>query len=104
MQLEVSELLPQGSLACGSHSFTATLLIDPLMSVLRFVGFFFDIPCLDFCLIWCICFVIGVSYDLLFGKTPFWVYFSPSSLGRFREQFSGANFGFVDSWSVSVDR
>ena len=42
---------------------------------------------LDFCLIWCICFVIGVSCDLLFGKTPFWVYFSPSSLGRFGNNF-----------------
>ena len=52
VQLEVSELLPQGSLACGSHAFTATLLIDPLMSALRFVGFFLRYPCLDFCLIW----------------------------------------------------
>ena len=52
VQLEASELLPQGPLACGSHAFTATLLIDPLMSALRFVGFFFDAPCLDFCIIW----------------------------------------------------
>jgi hypothetical protein len=32
LRLEVAEKLPQGSLACGSQAFIATLLFDPSMS------------------------------------------------------------------------
>ena len=56
LQLEVSELLPQESLACGNQAFIATLLCDPLMSALPIIEmltsqmlyFFCDIQCLDF--------------------------------------------------------
>ena len=33
----MSERLPQGSLVCGSQVFTATLLLDPLMSAFPFI-------------------------------------------------------------------
>ena len=36
-QLEVSEKLPQGTLACGSQAFIATLLFDPSMSALPII-------------------------------------------------------------------
>ena len=36
-QLEVSEKLPQGKLACGSQAFIATLLFDPSMSALPII-------------------------------------------------------------------
>ena len=37
VQLEVSEKLPQGYLACGSQAFIATLLFDPSMSALPII-------------------------------------------------------------------
>ena len=38
IQVEVSEKLPQGKLACGSQEFIATLLFDPSMSALLITG------------------------------------------------------------------
>ena len=38
VQLEVSEKLPQGKLACGSKAFIATLLFDPSMSALPIIA------------------------------------------------------------------
>ena len=38
LTLEVSEKLPQGSLACGSQPFIATLLFDPSMSALPIIA------------------------------------------------------------------
>ena len=37
IQLEVSEKLPQGKLACGRQAFTATLLFDPSMLALPII-------------------------------------------------------------------
>ena len=37
IQVEVSEKLPQGKLACGSQVFIATLLVDPSMSALPII-------------------------------------------------------------------
>ena len=37
VQLEVSEKLPQGLVACGSQAFIATLLFDPSMSALLII-------------------------------------------------------------------
>ena len=37
VQLEVSEKLPQGEVACGSQAFIATLLFDPSMSALPII-------------------------------------------------------------------
>ena len=44
------------------------------MSALRFIAFF---PVFGLLFLWWICFVIGVSYDLLFGKRRFWFTSSP---------------------------
>ena len=38
IQVEVSEKLPQGKLACGNQAFLATLLFDPSMSALPLTG------------------------------------------------------------------
>ena len=37
LKLEMSEVLPQESLACGNQAFIATLLCDPSMSALPII-------------------------------------------------------------------